>query len=126
MGGRARRARLALRETNSDCLRLARRAAEPPPPAADAVRANLRDYFSSRSRSARCTRWAMADPDGGGRGAARDAVFRQDPVEAFSFICSSNNNIARIGGMLQPRARYGVPLQPRPTARRRRRRDERR
>ena len=40
-------------------------------------------------------------------------VLRQDPVEClFSFICSSNNNIARIGGMLRAlRARYGVPLQ---------------
>ena len=39
-------------------------------------------------------------------------VLRQDPAEClFSFICSSNNNIGRIGGMLQNlRAMYGTPI----------------
>ena len=39
-------------------------------------------------------------------------ILRQEPVEClFSFICSSNNNIARIGGMLQAlRRTYGTPI----------------
>ena len=41
-------------------------------------------------------------------------VLQQEPVEClFSFICSSNNNIGRIGGMLQAlRRAYGEPLPP--------------
>lgn len=43
-------------------------------------------------------------------------VLRQDPVEClFSFVCSSNNNIGRIGGMLMAlRRQYGVPVPPPP------------
>ena len=87
-----------------------------PPPAADAVRANLRDYFQlSQPLGPLYARWAAADPRMAAVAAALPGmrVLRQDPVEClFSFICSSNNNIARIGGMLRAlRARYGVPLQ---------------
>ena len=108
---------LALRETNSDCLFgwLGGRPSAPPP-AADAVRANLRDYFQlSQPLGPLYARWAAADPRMAAVAAALPGmrVLRQDPVEClFSFICSSNNNIARIGGMLRAlRARYGVPLQ---------------
>ena len=42
-------------------------------------------------------------------------MLRQDPVEClFSFICSSNNHIARIAGMVERFcSTYGTPL---PTA----------
>jgi len=61
-----------------------------------------------------CASWAKAD----GRLATIAAslpgmrILRQDPWECLiSFICSSNNNIARIGQMLAKlRARYGAPI----------------
>jgi len=38
-------------------------------------------------------------------------VLRQDPLEClFQFLCSSNNNIGRITGMVQSMARLGEPL----------------
>ena len=39
-------------------------------------------------------------------------MLRQDPVEClFSFICSSNNHIARIAGMVERLcSAYGTPL----------------
>jgi len=39
-------------------------------------------------------------------------VLRQDPVEClFSFICSSNNHISRIAGMVERLcSAYGTPL----------------
>ena len=89
-----------------------------PPGAATAeesVLPQLRDYFQLDEPLAPLyTNWAAADP----RMAAVSQVMpgmrvlRQEPVEClFSFICSSNNNIARIGGMLQAlRAAYGEPL----------------
>ena len=46
------------------------------------------------------------------RGRAGARVLRQDPVEClFSFICSSNNHIARIAGMVERLcSTYGTPL----------------
>jgi N-glycosylase/DNA lyase len=45
-------------------------------------------------------------------------MLRQEPVEClFSFICSSNNHISRIGGMLASlRAKYGERIEPPPSA----------
>ena len=101
-----------------------------PPPAADAVRANLRDYFQLSQPLGRYRRWAAADPRmaAGGGGAARDARAPPGPGRClFSFICSSNNNIARIGMLRALRARYGVPpARAQSAGCRRRRRDERR
>lgn len=38
-------------------------------------------------------------------------ILRQDPLEClFQFLCSSNNNIGRITGMVQSMARLGEPL----------------
>mgnify|MGYP002058641429 FL=1 len=60
------------------------------------------------------TAWADADPRIAAVSKALPGmrVLRQDPTEClFSFICSSNNNIGRIGGMLAAlRARYGEPI----------------
>ena len=41
-------------------------------------------------------------------------MLRQDPTEClFQFICSSNNHISRIHGMVERLCtRYGTPLQP--------------
>lgn len=44
--------------------------------------------------------------------AAGARVLRQDPVEClFQFVCSSNNHISRIHGMVERLCRtYGTPL----------------
>ena len=41
-------------------------------------------------------------------------MLRQDPVEClFQFVCSSNNHISRIHGMVERLCRaYGTPLPP--------------
>ena len=80
-----------------------------------AVVTALRDYFQlDEPLRPLYSQWAAAD-----RRMATVAevvpgmrVLRQDPAEClFSFICSSNNNIGRIGGMLQNlRAMYGTPI----------------
>ena len=53
----------------------------------------------------------IAAGEGGGR-AAGARVLRQDPVECvFEFICSSNNHISRIHGMVERLCRdFGSPL----------------
>ncbi|BDA51122.1 N-glycosylase/DNA lyase at N-terminal half [Coccomyxa sp. Obi] len=77
--------------------------------------AALHDYFNLGSRMADLTaHWAERDPRfrsihpyfPGAR------VLRQDPVEClFQFVCSSNNHISRIHGMVERLCRtYGTPL----------------
>jgi N-glycosylase/DNA lyase len=102
---------LALRETESDCLFRCLGASDD----AALLRDELRDFFQLgtplrplyeawSAADERCATVARALP--GMR------ILRQEPVEClFSFICSSNNNIGRIGGMLQAlRRTYGTPL----------------
>ncbi|XP_014674304.1 PREDICTED: N-glycosylase/DNA lyase-like isoform X1 [Priapulus caudatus] len=75
----------------------------------------LRDYFQLDIDVERLyERWSDAD-ENFARVAPRFIgvrMLRQDPVEnLFSFICSSNNNIARIAGMVERMCtRYGEPL----------------
>ena len=75
----------------------------------------ISDYFNlSTNLSALSDQWAAADPRfrsvcqyiPGAR------MLRQDPVEcAFQFICSSNNHISRIHGMVERLCQsYGTPL----------------
>lgn len=84
-------------------------------PAADA--AVLHDYFNlGTSLSQLSAHWACRDP----RYALVAPVLpgcrmlRQDPVEClFQFICSSNNHISRIHGMVERLcSAYGTPLLP--------------
>ena len=105
---------LALRQTESDCLfrclsslkvsESGERASEGSS-STDDLRDELRSYFQLGTPLAPLyEKWAQAD----GRMATVAStlpgmrVVRQEPVEClFSFICSSNNNIGRIGGMLE-------------------------
>jgi 3-methyladenine DNA glycosylase/8-oxoguanine DNA glycosylase len=78
--------------------------------------AAVRDYFNLATPLAPLrARWAAADA----RFAALTPhlpgarMLRQPPLEClFSFICSSNNHISRIGGMVERLAAYGTPLAP--------------
>ena len=112
---------LALRQTESDCLfRCLSRADssghEATAEAEEAVlRDELRDYFQLDTPLVPLyEEWSQADERMAtvARALPGMRVLRQEPVEClFSFICSSNNNIARIGGMLQTlRRTYGEPL----------------
>ena len=113
---------LALRQTEDDCM--FRCVGGPAVAAKDAVAAaaeeaavvtQLRDYFQlDEPLRPLYSHWAAADHR---MAAVAEVVpgmrvLRQDPAEClFSFICSSNNNIGRIGGMLQNlRAMYGTPI----------------
>jgi N-glycosylase/DNA lyase len=112
---------LALRETETDCLYrclATTEALEEESPAereADAIGDELREYFQlSTPLTPLYEKWSAAD---GRMTTVAQAlpgmrVLRQDPNEClFSFICSSNNNIARIGGMLHSlRKAYGSPM----------------
>ena len=111
---------LALRETDTDtffrCLN-AESAAAAEAGVSDEVLVHdeLRSYFQLATRlSPLYDTWSAADERMAtcARAMPGMRVLRQDPVEClFSFICSSNNNIARIGGMLQAlRQRYGTPI----------------
>lgn len=91
----------------------------PPPPAAGApqaaVRAALSDYFQlSVPMGELQAAWSAADPRMAAICAAVPGVriLRQPPFECLiSFVCSSNNNISRIGQMLDSlRAAFGAPL----------------
>ncbi|KAK9863991.1 hypothetical protein WJX84_001937 [Apatococcus fuscideae] len=77
----------------------------------------LQDYFNLHAGLAQLSAgWAERDPRfravapffPGAR------VLRQDPVEClFQFVCSSNNHISRIHGMVERLcSRYGTPLHP--------------
>jgi N-glycosylase/DNA lyase len=113
---------LALCQTEDDCM--FRCVGGPAVAAKDAVAAaaeeaavvtQLRDYFQlDEPLRPLYNHWAAADHR---MAAVAEVVpgmrvLRQDPAEClFSFICSSNNNIGRIGGMLQNlRAMYGTPI----------------
>lgn len=72
----------------------------------------LRDYFQLQvSLSQLYDKWQSVDNNFAVRGSKFPGVriLRQDPVEnLFSFICSSNNNISRIAGMVDKLCvRYG-------------------
>ncbi|XP_069122062.1 LOW QUALITY PROTEIN: N-glycosylase/DNA lyase-like [Argopecten irradians] len=73
--------------------------------ASDELEAILRDYFRLDVNLTDLYKsWSSADPVF--RQTARDfmgvRILRQDPVEnLFSFICSSNNHISRISGMVE-------------------------
>ena len=113
---------LALRQADDDCM--FRCVGGPAVAAKDAVAAaaeeaavvtQLRDYFQlDEPLRPLYSHWAAADHR---MAAVAEVVpgmrvLRQDPAEClFSFICSSNNNIGRISGMLQNlRAMYGTPI----------------
>jgi len=75
----------------------------------------LRRYLHlDRSLPDLYARWSAADPHFAAvaRVLPGMRLIRQEPVEClFSFICSSNNNIARIGAMIESlRRRYGTHL----------------
>jgi len=80
-----------------------------------AVEAALADYFrSSTSFASLAAEWGAADARLAAVAERLEGVrvLRQPPWECLvSFICSSNNNISRITGMLSRlRARYGAPV----------------
>lgn len=84
-------------------------------PAADA--AVLHDYFNlGTSLSQLSAHWACRDPRYALVAPALPGcrMLRQDPVEClFQFICSSNNHISRIHGMVERLcSTYGTPLLP--------------
>jgi N-glycosylase/DNA lyase len=91
-------------------------AAPPPPPSAQLpIKAQLEDYFNlSAPMDALVASWCAVDARMSAICGAVPGVriLRQPPFETLmSFICSSNNNISRIGQMLDKlRATYGVPL----------------
>lgn len=73
------------------------------------MRTVLRDYFQlDRVRLEECyKRWSSADPNFKRRSQFLEGIriLRQDPWEnLISFICSSNNNIARISQMVRTAA----------------------
>lgn len=81
----------------------------------DALRAVLADYFQlDVSLADQYAQWRSVDARTAAVAEALPGlrILRQDPTEClFSFICSSNNNIARITGILERlRAAYGRPL----------------
>jgi N-glycosylase/DNA lyase len=83
----------------------------------DAIGHELRDYFQlSTPLVPLYEEWSAADTRMKTVASCLPGmrVLRQEPIEClFSFICSSNNNIGRIGGMLQAiRRAYGSKLPP--------------
>ena len=118
---------LAVRETESDCLFRCLGELAETETATATIRDELHDYFQLGTPLA-----PLVDAWGAADGEVPEAltsdvrermnviartlpgmrVLRQDPEEClFSFICSSNNNIKRIGGMLQSiRQQYGTKI----------------
>ena len=84
---------------------------------ADHDMAVMRDYFHlGIDLTAMADQWARQDKRYAEvhRNIFGARMLRQDPVECtFEFICSSNNHISRIGGMVEHLCRaYGTPLPP--------------
>ena len=115
---------LALRETENDCLfrclGQAKQGADVDNTIADAdadaLRTELHHYFQLGTPLAPLVeRWTGSDKRMSTVASALPGmrVLCQEPVEClFSFICSSNNNIGRIGGMLHAlRSQYGLPIE---------------
>lgn len=74
-------------------------------PGAQDIEENLKDYFQLKiDLTSLYTEWSKNDPifDKISQDYPGVRMLRQDPVEnVFSFICSANNNIARISGMVE-------------------------
>merc|ERR1711892_540754 len=74
-------------------------------PSDEAIEDQLRDYFQLKiDLPSLYTEWAKNDPifDKISQDYPGVRMLRQDPLEnVFSFICSANNNIARISGMVE-------------------------
>lgn len=110
---------VSLRDTESDTLFRCLSALPPAAPSAateeELLRDELRDYFQLATElEPLYRRWSSADERMAAVAGALPGmrVLRQEPSECLvSFICSSNNHIGRIGGMLQAlRRTYGTPL----------------
>ena len=107
---------VGLRETEGDCLfRCLSSSAPGGKNDEKLLRDELREYFQlDTDLRSLYDKWSRADPRM--KAIAKTLpgmrVLRQEPVEClFSFICSSNNNIQRIGGMLHTlRKTYGEVL----------------
>ena len=108
---------LALRQTETDCLfrcigSLSDETAEE---AIASVRSELVDYFQLDTKLEPLYQlWSRTDMRMQVVSTTLPGmrIIRQEPEEClFSFICSSNNNIGRIGGMLRTiRRQYGRPI----------------
>jgi len=74
-------------------------------PGAEDIEENLKDYFQLKiDLPSLYSEWSKNDPifDKISQDYPGVRMLRQDPVEnVFSFICSANNNIARISGMVE-------------------------
>ncbi|KAF3162636.1 8-oxoguanine glycosylase ogg1 [Orbilia oligospora] len=87
----------------------------PPKSAKDDTVEIVKDYFNlSIDLAALYEKWSLADPNFKKKAGEFKGVrmLRQDPWECLiGFICSSNNNISRIGQMVDKLcATYGTPL----------------
>ncbi|KAK6519530.1 8-oxoguanine glycosylase ogg1 [Arthrobotrys megalospora] len=88
---------------------------QPPPSSKDDTVEIIKDYFNlSVDLAALYEKWSSADPNFKKKAGEFSGVrmLRQDPWECLiGFICSSNNNISRIGQMVDKLcATYGTPL----------------
>lgn len=74
-------------------------------PSAEDIEEHLKDYFQLKiDLPSLYTQWSKNDPifDKISQDYPGVRMLRQDPLEnVFSFICSANNNIARISGMVE-------------------------
>ncbi len=79
----------------------------------EAARARLRDYFRlDLNLDAMVAEWKRRDPLFTAEGACGVRQLRQEPFECLmSFICSQNNNVSRIGSMIEKLcSNFGTPV----------------